>query len=131
VSWSRGANFRAIGYVERTFVPPSGKCAFLTLSVPGRSSDQKLDLVAFDDALIVIVGALGKGQTCQVRGNIGSQCLKNKAREDVQVDGRSVWMSRLEITSVDVEGAKDKPAPAGTPRGADPAADKREDSVDW
>lgn len=114
MSWERGAKFRVIGYVERSFVPPSGKCAFVTLAVPGRNKDQKLEFVAFDHDAIVACGALGKGQTVQIRGNIGSQALKNKAKQDVEVDGRTVWTSRLEAVTIDVQGEKSKPAPTGT-----------------
>jgi hypothetical protein len=118
-----GAGFRICGIVIRRFVPPSGACAFLTLEVPtDKGKRAKLDMVTFD--CVVDVGALGEGQTVQVTGSIGSKAVKDKAKQDVQVDGRTLWVPQLVIKAVTVEAAKPKEPPK-------PGAQLPGDTVDW
>lgn len=117
-AWERGAGFRIIGFVERKFVPPSGRCAFVTVSVPGKSKDQKLELVTFDK--IEDVGSLAIGATVQLRGHIGITTPKTKARDDVTVDGRSLWIPQLIVTDVAVQ--ESKPASTKTTWGDDSPA---------
>lgn len=110
MSFEPGAGFRICGYVVRRFVPQSGKCAFLTLDVPnGRGKNAKIELRTFEHDLIVEVGALGDGQTVQVTGGIDMEALKDKARNDVKVDGRAVWKPALTIKAIKIEASSVKP----------------------
>jgi hypothetical protein len=137
VTIERGHGFRAVGYVEKKFVPPSGKVAFLTISVPGWRGDQKIEMRTFDADMIVEVGALGVGQTVTVTAGVESNKLLNKAKQAVSVDGRDVWTMALTIRTLKVEGdgrqqsLGTKPEDATPKSDAEKAADKREDSVDW
>lgn len=113
-----GAGFRVCGIVVRKFVPASGACAFLTLEVPtDRGSKTKLEFVTFDQ--VVEVGSLSDGSTCQVTGTISSKAVKDKSKNDVQVDGRTLWVPQLVIKAVTVEGVQKRPPVA---RDAQPPA---------
>ncbi len=102
-----GAGVRITGFVERVFVPPSGKCAFLEVSFPGEKPGkrQKVELVAFGES-IDPVRALGKGEKVQVTAALSSKVLSNKARAEVEVDGRKVWMLQLVVRTVKTEGGE-------------------------
>lgn len=104
--WERGHGFRAVGFVERAFVPPSGKCAFLTVAVPGRKSEQKIEMRTFDSETIAQVKSLGVGETVMVTAGVESNKLTNKAKQEVQVDGRTAWVMVLVIRTLRVQGAK-------------------------
>lgn len=122
MNFERGAGFRICGAVVRRFVPPSGKCAFLMLATPGKKGEVKHELRAFDYDLIVEVGSLGVGQTVQCTGSVDNEPLKDKAKNDVQVDGRAAWVPKLTIRAMTVEGSSKAPAIADAPprAGRDP-----------
>lgn len=120
-----GAGFRIVGYVVRRFVPPSGKVAFLTLDVPNsKGKNNKIELRTFESDMITEVGALGDGMTVQVTGSIDVECLKDKSKKDVQIDGRAKWVPALTIKALKIEPSSVKPKvetnwddlPAATPR---------------
>ena len=122
-----GAGFRVCGIVIRRFVPPSGKCAFLTLEVPtDKGKKAKLEMVTFD--CVVDVGSLGEGQTVQVTGSIVSTVPKAKDKSDVTVDGRALWIPQLIIKAVTVEGSSSKHTETAAPK---PGASLPGDTVDW
>lgn len=115
MSFEHGAGFRICGAVVRKFVPPSGKCAFVDIATPGKKGEIKHELRTFDYDLIVEVGSLGVGQIVQVTGSVESETLKDKGRNDVKVDGRTAWVSKLTIRALTVEGASIKPAVSTPP----------------
>ena len=123
MNWDRGAGFRIVGAVVRRFVPPSGKCAFVTLAVPGKKGEVKHECRTFDHDLIVEVGSLGVGQTVQVTGTLDNEPLKNKEKQDVQVDGRTAWVPKLTIRDLKIEGSSVKPSVAPPVDSAPPATD--------
>lgn len=124
MSWDRGAGFRIVGAVVRRFVPPSGKCAFVTLAVPGKKGEVKHELRTFDHDLIVEVGSLGVGQIVQATGNVDNEPLRDKAKNDVQVDGRTAWVPKLTIRDLKIEGSSVAPkgGSSTSARGADGTA---------
>jgi len=124
MNWDRGAGFRIVGAVVRRFVPPSGKCAFVTLAVPGKKGEVKHECRTFDHDLIVEVGSLGVGQTVQVTGTLDNEPLKNKEKQDVQVDGRTAWVPKLTIRDLKIEGSSVKPSAA-------PPVDSPPPATDW
>lgn len=115
MGFEQGAGFRICGAVVRKFVPPSGKCAFLTLATPGKKGEVKHELRAFDYDLIVEAGSLGVGQIVQCTGSVDNEPLRDKARNDVQVDGRTAWVTKLTIRAMTVEGSSAKPKPSTDP----------------
>ncbi|HVQ52903.1 MAG TPA: hypothetical protein VMS92_22940 [Mycobacterium sp.] len=120
MNWERGAGFRIVGAVDRKFVPLSGKCAFLTLAVPGQRGEVKHECKTFDLLVIEEIRALGQGQVVQAIGTPEREKLTNKAKQPVMVDGREVWVPMFKINALTVEGgsarakqeaaADDKPA---------------------
>lgn len=112
MSWERGAGFRVVGAVVRApFV--RDKFARVTLGVPGRSGETKIDVVSFDASVIGDIAALGVGQTVQVNGSVEMEAVKDKTKEKVLVDGYPKWVPLLVAKKVDVEGSSIKPAPSG------------------
>ncbi len=129
-----GAGVRITGFVERVFVPPSGKCAFLEVSFPGEKPGkrQKVELVAFGEA-IDPVRALGKGEKVQVTAGLSSKVLSNKARAEVEVDGRKVWMLQLVVRTVKTEGGEEKApdAPPAEKKSTNWESEDKKNGIDW
>lgn len=105
-----GAGVRITGFLERKFTPPSRKCCFLTVSFPSEKPGKrtKVDLVAFSENMEA-ADALGQGEKVTITAALGMKKLTNKARADVQVDGRDVWTLQLAVRTIKTEGAKEKP----------------------
>lgn len=122
----QGAGFRASGSVYKAFVPQSGKCAFLTVEFTNdRGRVTKLETRTFDATVIQQVRSLGQGEVVEVTGSIESEVAKDKAKQDVSVDGRLLWIPMLKLKSVKVDGAAKAKAAApvdlddGKPEGWD------------
>lgn len=137
--WEHGKGFEITGYVSRKFVPPSGKCAFLTIETPGdRGKPDKTEMVGFGD-LVVEMGSAKEGDVVRVTGTIGTKSLQNKAHQDVTVDDRKVWLVQLIARTIEIEGraAASKPALGETepdaPASAAPASRdwEKDGGVDW
>jgi len=145
--WQRGAGFRIVGAVaKKPFVPPSGKCAFLELAVPGRKDKEvKHELRTFDYDMINEVAALGVGMIVQVTGTVDREPLQAKINgkyENAQINGKDVWITKLTIGAITVEGAavaqpkgdarqtaKPAPVPPSTAySGLDDTADDKKDA---
>jgi len=109
MSWKPEITFTAVGAVVRKFLPESGKIAFLTLEIAGERRAEKHEFRCFDRALIGDINSLGAGMTVRISGVVQSEVMKNKAREDVVVDGRPAWVDKLTIKRMDIEGSS-KPA---------------------
>lgn len=130
-NWTHGKGFRITGYVTRIFTPPSGKCCFLTIETPGDGKADKTEMVGFKET-VSIMRNLGVGEVVQVTGTISNKLLQNKARQDVQVDGRNCWILQLVVKTVAVEGTKEKPSAGGPPpKGLSVAEQSKADKVDW
>lgn len=125
-----GCGFRVVGHVVRKFVVASGRCAFLVLAVPGERGERKHELRAFDDEIIIEIGALGVGMTVEALGTIENEALKDKARADVQVDGRACWVEKLTIRTLNVEGSSKVPEAPAAPASAAPKPGAHGDD-DW
>lgn len=133
-----GCGVRIVGIVERKFVPPSGKCAFMTISWLGEKAKRiKMEMVAFGDN-IVAVGGLGVGETIQVLATLDTKPLKNKAREDVQVDGRTAWVPQVIVRTIQQEAKAppktttwERETPDAKPKGLSVEQQSAKDGVDW
>lgn len=110
MSFHQGCGFRACGAVVRKSVVPSGKCAFLTLEVPGERRTQKIEFKAFSDEMIEEIGCLGVGQIVEVTGGIDVGALRGKDRQDVLVDGRPKWVPSLVVKTIKIEGSSVAPS---------------------
>ncbi len=110
MSWQHGAGFRVCGVVVRRFVPPSKKCAFVTVEAPGdRGTPKKIDMRTFAADIIAEVDGLGEGQIIEVTGTIDMESLKDKAKNPVNVDGRAKWCPALTIRALKIEASSVKP----------------------
>jgi hypothetical protein len=131
VSFKPGCGFRLVGHVVRRWINPARSFATLVLAVPGEKGERKHDLRAFGE-MVDLVEPLGVGMTVEALGTIDVEALKNRAREDVKVDGYAVWVEKLTIRTLNVEGssvaapAKHTTAAAPVPGGRLPG-----DNVDW
>lgn len=121
MSFERKATFEICGAVVRKpFVSQSGKFAKVTLATPGRTTEKKTDVRAFDAGIIEEIGSLGVGQTVRITGDVDSEKLTAKDKSEVSVDGYPVWMTVLTARWVSVEGSSRAPSP--TPGVAPPKA---------
>jgi hypothetical protein len=112
MSFDRGAGFRICGHVVRKYVSPTGKFASLVIATPNqRGGETKHDVRAFDLPVVEQIHELGVGQIVQVTGGIDNEKLTNKAKEEVKVDGFNVWLTKLTIRAITVEGSSKAPAP--------------------
>ncbi len=109
---TEGHGVRITGYVERVFTPPSRKCSFVTVSFPSEKPGKrtKVDLVAFQD-MVEPASALGQGELVTVTAGLSNKLLTNKAKQDVQVDGRNVWILQMVIRTITTAKSDTKAAP--------------------
>jgi hypothetical protein len=131
MSFRAGCGFRIVGHVVRRWVNPAGTFATLVLAVPGENGERKIDLRAFRET-VQAVADLGAGMTVEALGTVEVEALKNKAKEDVKVDGYVCWVAKLTVRTINVEGSSVKPAAAAT--GAKPMSvdeQSKHDGVDW
>lgn len=131
-----GCGVRIVGIVERKYVPASGKCAFMTLSWPGDKAKRiKMEMVAFGGN-VETVGSLGVGETVQVLATLDTKPLKDNQKNDVQLDGRTVWVPQVIVRSIQAE-AKPEKGPttwekeAPDEKGLSVAELSKKDAVDW
>ena len=129
MSQPHGHGFRATGFVHRAFVPQSGKVAFLTIAVPGKQKEQKIEMRTFDGEMIRRVGGLAVGEEVTVTAGVESTKLTNKAKQHVEIDGRAAWILALTIRTLEVE-EKAKPDSAA-PKGMSVGEQSKVDGVDW
>ncbi len=104
------AAFRITGAVVRTYVPASGKVAFLTLDVLNGEKSRKFDIRGFGD-VVQEIGELAKGATVEVTGTLDIEPVKTKTGEQVKVDGYSKWVPMLVARQVTTSAAASKPKP--------------------
>jgi hypothetical protein len=95
-----GSGFRVVGLVHRRSVVASGKVAFLTVTYPRGTAYRKADMRAFDDSLIVEVGALKENERVEVRGELDMEQPKNSDKSPVRKNDRDFWCPSLVITSL-------------------------------
>ncbi len=105
------ALFKVTGAVVRTYVPASGKVAFLTLDVLNGERSRKYDLRAFDASIVATIGELAKGATVEIKGTLDVEPVKTKTGEQVLVDGFAKWVPMLVARSVTTSAAASRQAP--------------------
>ena len=115
-----GCGVRITGIVERAFTTPTGSFGSLTLSwlEDGATKRKKMDIAAFKER-VAMVKALGVGETVTITAGLEMEAVKNKAKEDVVVDGKTKWVPRVILRTVTVS---DKPKPKESTWGDDPPA---------
>jgi len=87
--------FRIVGSIKNKHCAPSGKFGRLSIetSINGRRAIN--DVKFFDGNLIRQIETCGAGEFERVEGRLGSESLKDKEGNAVQVNGRGVWMTTL------------------------------------
>jgi len=87
--------FRIVGSIKNKYCAPSGKFGRLSIetSINGRRATN--DVKFFDGNLIRQIETCGAGEFVRVEGRLGSESLKDKEGNAVQVNGRAVWMTTL------------------------------------
>lgn len=110
----QGIGFRATGVLTRAFVPTSGKCAFVTLEVAVEDRMRKHEMRAFDAHVVSALSSAPTGSIVTLTGVVDCEALKDKVKNDVQADGRTVWVEKLTVKAVKVERSA-KPAPQAPP----------------
>lgn len=129
MSFRPGCGFRIVGYVVRRWVNAGSTFATLVLAVPGDKGERKHELRAFGDT-VPAVAELGVGMTVEALGTIEVEVLKNKAHEDIKVDGYPAWIERLTIRTLNVEGSSKPAAAPSAPVAPTPAPGTHGDD-DW
>jgi hypothetical protein len=97
------------GYVVRKWVSPGGRYASLCLDVPGERGGGKYDFRCFADGPLSEIGNLQGGQLVEVTCSVDMECLRNKAKQDVKIDGYSKWVPVLTVRSMEVQPASALP----------------------
>ena len=121
-SFEEGAGFRVCGTVVRNWISPTGKFAALTLDVNRSPRGAKIEMRAFHRGSIDDIRILQPGQRVKCTGQIDWEPIKNKAREEIKIDGYQKWVAVLSILSVEVEGSSRLAAPTSGEKTASPPA---------
>lgn len=103
--------------VIRTYVADSKKIGRVDVELQpgsGREFGAKLSAKSFSASVIGLIGELKVGQYVQLSGTIGSECVKDRAKNDVQVDGYKLWIPALNVTEiVNLDTGETTPGPVG------------------
>lgn len=105
-----GGIWRVKGYVTRKFTMKSGTFGVLTVEYMGdRGRKSTQEAFAFDSAVVAKIAAIGEGEGVDMRGTLMREALKDKAKNDIEVDGRKVWITKLRLLAVEVMQRKAAP----------------------
>lgn len=94
------AQFRIVGAITQKYVSPSGKYAGLKVETKINGFKSIHNLKSFDATVVRQISTCGIGEMVQVDGDIGTEVLKNKAKDAIEVDGYKVYQETLKITSI-------------------------------
>lgn len=94
------AKFRITGAVLDKWVSPSGKFARLKVETSINGKRAKHTIKVFDHDCVRVVDTCGNGEMITVEGSVGQEILKDRAGQDVKVDGYSVWQTMLVALSI-------------------------------
>ncbi len=92
--------FEIIGAVVRKYVAPSGKFASLKVETSTNGFKSLHDLKTFDGTVCRQIETVGVGEMVKVTGELGSEVLKNKAKEPIEMDGYKVYVASLKVTNI-------------------------------
>jgi len=119
-SWQHGTGFRMCGpVVRKPYVNQARTFASLVIGTPGKKGEVKHELRAFDADVIDEIAGLGIGQIVKVTGALDREALTDKARNDVKADGYTVFVEKLTIRTLEVEGSSRRPGPSPAPGAAE------------
>jgi len=108
-----GQGFRFCGHVVRKMTNPQGTWGLVVLDVPTeRGTTSKYEVRAFAGDALNEIAKLRDGAKVQITGRVDMETLKDKSKNDVKVDGRSVWVPRFTARTVTVDPASKQPEPA-------------------
>lgn len=94
------AKFKITGAVLDKFVAQSGKFAKLRVETSINGKRAKHTIKVFDYDCVRIVDTCGNGEMITVEGSVGQEVLKDRAGQEVKVDGYSVWQTMLVALSI-------------------------------
>lgn len=107
----RTARFVITGVVHKAFAASNGKFGKLTVLVPNKNGkDCRHEIKSFDTALVQRISEIGAGQSVRCAGVIELECLKNKDKTEIKVDGYSVWIQVPILRTLDIEEMKTPPS---------------------
>lgn len=94
------AKFKITGAVLDKFVAQSGKFAKLRVETSINGKRAKHVIKVFDHDCVRVVDTCGNGEMITVEGSVGQETLKDRAGQEVKVDGYSVWQTMLVALSI-------------------------------
>lgn len=94
------AKFKITGAVLDKFISPSGKFARLKVETSINGKRAKHTIKVFDHDCVRVVDTCGNGEMITVEGSVGQEVLKDRAGQEVKVDGYSVWQPMLVALSI-------------------------------
>lgn len=100
------SKFEITGAITQKYVAPSGKVAFFKVETKINGFRTIHELKTFDVNVCRQISTAGMGEMVHVRGELGSEQLKNKAKEPVEIDGRKLYVTILKVTSISSVGEK-------------------------
>ncbi len=95
------STFEVIGAVVRKYVAPSGKFASLKVETSTNGFKSLHDLKTFDGTVCRQIETVGIGEMVRVMGELGTEQLKNKAKDGIELDGYKVYVAVLKVTKIE------------------------------
>jgi hypothetical protein len=93
-----------VGFVVRKWVSNARGFATIDLDIPNDRGSAKLRVRSFGkDGLIDQIDALKPGQKVRVICTVESECLKDKAKVEVKIDGFKKFVEVLTVRSIEVD----------------------------
>jgi len=103
--------FSIAGSVTRKWANDKGTFARLGLSVSDGQRKRNVDVKAFAARVVASIARLSDGDMVTVAGDVQSEKLTDKTKQEVQVDGRPVWMPSLVATEIKLEAQQQQQPP--------------------
>lgn len=94
------AKFTITGAITQKFVSPGGKFAALKVETKVNGFRALHNLKTFDNTVVRQIETCGIGEVVNVAGELGTEALRTKSKEDVLVDNFKVYIPSLKITSI-------------------------------
>jgi len=103
--------FSITGAVTRKYANDKGTFARLGLSVSDGQRKRNVDVKAFAVRVVASIARLSDGDIVSVAGDVKSEKLTDKTKQEVQVDGRAVWVPSLVATEIKLEAQQQQQPP--------------------
>jgi len=103
--------FSIAGAVTSKFANDKGTFARIGICIPDGKRRRYVDVKAFAARVVASIARLSDGDMVSVAGDVQSEKLTDKTKQEVQVDGRAVWVPSLVATEIKLEAQQQQQPP--------------------